>query len=152
MRRCASMLLTGILLVELVGCGGAEGPPPPKLYGVSGTLTEGDKPMPNINVTLMPVDPAAFPATGVTGADGKFVVSTNGRLGAMPGKYKVVLMAAAKSGPTTIKDLEQISGAGVKTKGMPKLKTPFPESWTRPETTPLEHEVVDKSTTLDINL
>lgn len=151
MRRCASMLLTGILVAQFVGCGGAEGPPPPKLYGVSGTLTQGDKPVSNITVTLMPVDPAALPATGTTGADGKFVVSTNGRLGAMPGKYKVVLMTA-KSEPTTIKDLEQISGAGAKIKGMPKPKTPFPESWTRAETTPLEHEVVDKSTTLDINL
>ena len=149
MTRLASILL---LCICIAGCSSA-GPPAPTLFGVSGILTQGDKPIPDVSVQLVPEDPssAILPASGITGTDGKFTVSTNGKLGAMKGKYKVVLMMATTK-PQTMQDLEKLSGAGVKTGGMPKTKTPFPESWTRPETSPMQHEVVDKSTTVDIKL
>lgn len=143
-----------LLLASVLGCGQASGPALPKLYGVSGILTIGDKPAPDIAVQLIPIDTKseARPAAGTTGTDGRFVMSTNGKLGATPGKYKVVLGAFTSSKPLSHEEYAKISGAGVKTKGMPKPKTPFPEAWTRPSSSPLEHEVVDKSTTIEITL
>ncbi|MDP1798495.1 MAG: hypothetical protein Q8K78_13465 [Planctomycetaceae bacterium] len=116
-------------------------------------MTIGDKPVSDIAVQLMPVDmkSEARPAAGITGTDGRFVMSTNGKLGAAKGKYKVVL-GSVSTKPMTLEDHAKISGAGVKSKGMPKPATPFPEAWTRASSSPLEHEVVDKSTTIEIKI
>ncbi len=148
MRRVCCLLL----LASVVGCA-QSGPPAPPLFGVSGILTIGDKPTPDVAVQLMPMDvnSGARPASGITGSDGRFVVATNGKLGAAKGKYKVVL-GSVSTQPMSHEDFKKISGDGVKRKGMPKATMPFPESWSRPNTSPLEHEVVDKSTTIEIKI
>lgn len=141
-----------LLLAAVVGCA-QSGPPGPALFSVSGILTIGDKPTADVAVQLMPMDvnSGARPASGITGSDGRFTVSTNGKLGAAKGKYKVVLGSVSLE-PMSHEDYKKISGDGVKTKGMPKAKTPFPEAWSRPNSSPLEHEVVDKATTIEIKI
>lgn len=147
LRTCCWLALLGF-----VGCAPA-GPPLPDLYSVSGILTIADKPVPDVAVQLLPTDvnSGARPASGITGSDGKFTVSTNGKLGAAKGKYKVVL-GVVDSKPMSHEDYKKISGDGVKSKGMPKPKLPFPEAWSRAVSSPLEHEVVDKATTLEIKI
>lgn len=149
--RCGLLLF----LAGVIGCsGGAGGKPMPKLYSVSGILTIKGKPTPEVAVQLMPIDPTAKdarPASGITGADGRFIVSTNGKLGAVPGKYKVVLGAVSLK-PMTLEDHAKISGAGTKTRGMPKPPQPFPDAWTNPKTSPLEHEVTTSATDLPIEI
>ncbi len=148
--RCACCLL---LLATVVGCSETGASKAPPLFSVSGILTIGDKPTPDVAVQLMPMDvnSGARPASGITGSDGRFVVSTNGKLGAAKGKYKVVL-GVVSSKPMSHEDYKKISGDGTKAKGMPKAAAPFPDSWTRPNSSPLEHEVVDKSTTVEIKI
>ncbi len=72
------------LLTGLVGCGQSG----PKLEPVSGKVLKDGKPMTNVSVSLVP-EGSGIAAIGTADSSGTIVVQTNGRSGAMQGKYKI---------------------------------------------------------------
>lgn len=72
------------LLTGLVGCG-ASGP---KLEPVSGKVLKDGKAMTNVAISMVP-EGAGIAAIGTADSSGTIVVQTNGRSGAMQGKYKI---------------------------------------------------------------
>ena len=154
-----------ILSVTVWGLGCAPGGP--ALHPVSGIVTGGKGSLEGVRVVLNPADPKALSATGLIKGDGKFSMqSSNGRSGAMPGKYKVTLAL----GPEAMKKaMEGMSGAGAAnpaaatksgpgpmgagmTGGPPKIEKPFPEEYSTVETSTKEFEVKAGSNVLDIVL
>jgi hypothetical protein len=77
-----TMLLA--LLVGLLGC--SQGGP--KLEPVSGRILKDGKPMTNVCVSMVP-EGSGVAAIGIADSSGTIVIQTNGRPGAMQGKYKV---------------------------------------------------------------
>ncbi len=72
------------LLSGFVGCGQSG----PKLEPVSGKILKDGKAMTNVAVSLVP-EGAGIAAIGTADSSGTIVVQTNGRSGAMQGKYKI---------------------------------------------------------------
>jgi len=72
------------LLPGLVGCGESG----PKLEPVTGQILKDGKPMTNVAVALVP-EGNGIAAIGTANSSGTIVVKTNGRSGAMQGKYKI---------------------------------------------------------------
>lgn len=77
-------LLGAGLLAALVGCGESG----PKLEPVTGKVMKDGKPMTNVAVSLVP-EAAGIAAIGTADSSGAILVKTNGRSGAMQGKYKI---------------------------------------------------------------
>lgn len=86
------ILLAGLFLLMGSGCGGGK-PKGPDLVPVTGTVVYKNAPLSDVNVTFLPESGPA--ATGKTGADGKFALSTNGQSGAVAGKHKVGVSSTA---------------------------------------------------------
>jgi hypothetical protein len=62
------------------------------LYPAAGTVTFNGIPVPGANVSFIPQDPDGESAVGVTGADGRFELTTGNRgSGARRGKYTVLV-------------------------------------------------------------
>ena len=81
--------------VAIAGCGGDSGP---ELASVTGTVTEGGKPLVGADVTFMPEGEGA-PSAGTTDESGKFELKySDGSPGAVPGKHQVVITAMPDSG------------------------------------------------------
>ena len=72
------------LLTGLVGCGQSG----PKLEPVSGKVLKDGKAMTNVSVAMVP-EGSGVAAIGNADSSGMIVVQTNGRAGAMQGKYKI---------------------------------------------------------------
>lgn len=133
----------GVLFVFVIGCGG-DGP---ATYPVTGKITIKGQPAKDIRLTFSPVDPKGEAATGVVAADGTYTLSTGiqGKPGAMPGKYKVVIVA----------DLSKVdmSAAYSGAKGPPKPpESPAPKEYENAQTSPKEVEVQAQSNTIDIDI
>lgn len=79
--------LVGLLTGLLAGLGGC-GPSGPKLEPVSGRILKDGQAMTNVAVALVP-EGSGIAAIGTADSSGTIVVQTNGRSGAMQGKYKV---------------------------------------------------------------
>ena len=73
-----------VLLTAFVGCGQGG----PKLEPVSGKILKDGTAMTNVSVALVP-EGAGIAAIGSADSSGTIVVQTNGRSGAMQGKYKI---------------------------------------------------------------
>ena len=84
-----ALMLALPALAVLTGCG--EGGP--AMNPVSGTVTVGGAPAADVLVTFLPTDPAMESASGRTGADGAYTLTTGvqGKPGAVAGKYTVTL-------------------------------------------------------------
>ena len=76
-------LLVG-LLAALVGCGESG----PKLEPVSGKVLKDGKAMTNVSISMVP-EGDGIAAIGTADGSGNIVVETNGKSGAMKGKYKI---------------------------------------------------------------
>ena len=83
MERRKWLLLVG-LLAGLVGCGESG----PKLEPVSGKVLKDGKAMTNVSVSMVP-EGSGVAAIGTADSYGTIVIQTNGRSGAMQGKYKI---------------------------------------------------------------
>lgn len=84
-------LLSAVVILALVGCGGGYSQESEAVSTVSasGTLTYKGKPLPGFVVAFQPAD-GKRAATGVTDEAGKFVLGTNTKDdGAVPGANKV---------------------------------------------------------------
>jgi hypothetical protein len=92
-----ALLLTIVLFAS--GCGGS------KLIPVEGKVTVGNEPLKTGNVTYHPdVDGGnkqTYPTLPIGTIDetGKYTLSTGGKPGAPPGKYKVTIVATVPSNP-----------------------------------------------------
>ncbi len=100
----------------------------PKLVPVAGRVTLDGQPLSNGSVTLRPEagDSNWEQPTGSIDADGKYVVYTQRKPGAPPGKYRVVIFATAAT-----KD-----ASGAAHPGLPK--SIVPAIFSDPKQTPLE--------------
>ena len=72
------------LLTALVGCGQSG----QKLEPVSGKVLKDGKAMTNVSISLVP-ESSGLAAIGTADSSGTIVIKTNGRSGAMQGKYKI---------------------------------------------------------------
>ncbi len=86
------MVWSVALIVFLSGCGADTGL---KLVPVSGTVRLDGQPLPRGSITLRPesTKDGWEQPTGSIEADGTYVIYTQGRAGAPPGRYRVVIFA-----------------------------------------------------------
>jgi hypothetical protein len=132
----ARRLLT-LLILALMGCGSySQTAHMEKVVPVSGTVTYQGKPLESYRVVFMPED-GRRPATGVTDANGKFVLGTNAADdGAPPGKSKVsfawVSPNSGQPGQETIIDSPD---------KMPKPKVKLPDKYNDPEKSGIVQDV-----------
>jgi len=136
---------TLFLILTMIGCGG--GSAGPATFPVEGTLKVGGKPIADVNVQLIPLDPSKLGGAGKTDATGAFkIIATNGQEGAVVGKYKVILNKSSGM------DAAQYSGGAGGAGGPPKVELPFPAEYSTAGTTPKEIEITNKKETLTIEL
>ena len=117
-------LLIGLVLIGLVGCGDSG----PKLEPVSGKVLKDGTAMTNVAVSLVP-EGSGIAAIGTADSSGTIVVQTNGRSGAMQGKYKIGVTEPTR--PMTAESLK--SGSP------PPLS--FDRKYESPQTSGFEFEV-----------
>ena len=117
------IILVG-LLAALVGCGQSG----PKLEPVSGKILKDNKPMNNVAVSLVP-EGSGVAAIGTADASGTIVVQTNGRAGAMQGKYKIGVTEPTRP----------MTEAALKSGSPPPLS--FDRKYESPQTSGFEFEV-----------
>jgi hypothetical protein len=113
------------VLIAVAGCGGSGGLSTVK---VTGTVIHKGKPAQGVMVTFVPEK--GRPASGITDASGRFVLSTlNSGDGAMPGKHAVTLTESFQDKPPPMPGM-----------GRP-LPSRFPPQYGDPKKTPLTREV-----------
>jgi len=142
-------------LVMLAGCGG-DPQIGGKVYPVKGKLTVGGQPAADVSVNLYPNDKSLPIASGTTKPDGTFqVFNSDGREGAMAGKYKVVLKQNQSKEAAKAAYASASSGgggaAGGPTQG-PTAATNLPEAYLKQETTPKEVDIVAGDNDLKLDL
>ncbi len=139
-------LLGALCLVGLVGCSPASSGP--STAPVKGTLTIDGQPANNVQITFSPVD-SSLPAASGNVANGSFELRSGreGKPGAAPGRYKVVL--AAVGGPLTG---DAAMAAYKKAGGPPKVEATFPEKYSKAETSDKEVEVKSGSNDIKIEI
>lgn len=133
----------GVIVAFVVGCG-EKGP---ATYPVTGKIAVKGQPAKDLRITFSPVDPKGEPAMGVVDAGGTYTLATGiqGKPGAMPGKYKVVIAAAAGK--------VDVATAYKGAKGPPTLtESPVPKEWESAATSPKEVEVKAQNNTIDIDI
>ena len=123
-----------------------------KTVPVKGTLTIDGQPANDVMITFSPLDPKLESASGqVRSGAFQLYSGSEGKEGAMVGKYKVVLAptGAAASGDMSsmYKDAE-----GTKGSQAPKPKLSFPEKYTKAETSDKEVEVTSGSNDIKIDI
>jgi hypothetical protein len=134
-----------LALVLLIACGCGK-----RMAKVEGKILLDDKPLDGATVLFQPED-GGRPASGMTGSDGVFHLTTfTTGDGARTGDYKVVITKKKDSGP----DMAPAAGGGPEAmkeawkkfiakpaKGPPKESSTIPSEYTDPEKTPLKCRV-----------
>src|SRR5262245_53940087 len=89
-------MASALLVAIVVGCGDG-----PALVPVAGSVTLDGKPLEGANLSFMPVpgNVISTPGSDVTGPDGTFTMTFNGRSGLAPGKYKVLISKTEEVAP-----------------------------------------------------
>ena len=94
--RSASVVAGLVLVFAMAGCGGAQ---KPGLVPVQGTVTQGGSPLSGAEVMFMPKN-QGVPAAGKTDDGGRFELRfSDGRRGALPGSYGVLITKRAPEPP-----------------------------------------------------
>jgi hypothetical protein len=135
-----------IVLLFLAGCGDSG----PKTYPVTGKISIGGNPPSGVSVTFHPVTEGNEAASGQVNDQGNYTLYTgiDGKQGAMPGRYKVVLTQVAGASAATYEQ-----GGGAARGGIPG--TPprtFPDDWGSAQTSPKEVEVKTETNQIDIEV
>jgi hypothetical protein len=135
----------------ILGCG----PGGPATVPVTGKVTKGGAGVAMVVVTL--VDPANpnNSSSGESDATGAFTLSygTQGKKGAVPGKYKVILTGGGTAmTPGTADNKPSGYGTTGKVNAAPVLDTPYDKKWGNLETSPMEVEVKSGMAPLDIKI
>lgn len=145
MSMCAWRASLGLAVLFLAaGCGGGLDDAP-TTYPVTGTVTDGGKPLADVKVDLVPIEDG-IPSSGYTDAEGKFTISRHtGEAGAIPGNYKVVL-----SEKNAQMDASAYSNPGA---GPPKpADSKIPEKWRDKVTSPQIVEVKEEDNVVTIDV
>jgi hypothetical protein len=146
--------LLALSICLMAGCG----PGGPATIPVTGKVTKGGAGLPNVRVTLVDTKNAANISTGTSDANGDFTLfyGAQGKQGAVPGKYKVVLSGGGTGGPTITMSADGKSstygGGNRQNQGKPVVQLPYDEKWTRQETTPQEVEVKSGMAALEVKV
>jgi hypothetical protein len=139
-------LVGAVFSLGIAGCADSG----PAVSPVKGTLTIDGQPADNVTITFAPTD-AKLPTASGQVKKGAFelVSGVQGKSGAAPGKYKVVL---AQSSTMTQEEAAAAYGSGAKG-GPPKApKLSFPEKYTKAETSDKEVEVKSGSNDVKIEI
>ena len=156
MNKLATFLVPVVVLsISLTGCGGKK-TQGPATVPVKGTLKIGGAPAPDVQVTLSPIDSGLQAASGNTGPNGEFALTTGqtGTPGAMTGKYKVVLRSLAGEDDgymnQTEDNSEQSADGGVADPTAAAGK--IPQEYQSQKTSPKEVEITGKMDNLLIEI
>lgn len=147
-RTWVSRILALAFLIGSFGCGSSGKP-----VKVAGTVTLDGAPLEGVTVMFIPAKEGRQ-ATGITDSDGKFELTTiKSHDGALPGEYKVTVMAPREGGgsgnisdPNSKEAKEMFakllneSREGKPREAMEAKQTVHP-NYTRPEKTPLKEKV-----------
>ncbi len=145
------LLLGAVFVVGLVGCDStAEGP---ATAPVKGTLTIDGQPADGIRITFSPLDDAGEEAVGEA-KNGSFELfsGVQGKSGAVPGKYKVVLAAGAADGGETPDYMNPDNASGGSSSEPAAQKLAFPEKYTQVSTSDKEVEVTSGPNDIKIDI
>jgi hypothetical protein len=126
-----------IALLCTLGCGAKSG-----TVSVQGVVRLDGQPLKRASVQFVPED-AGRDATAMTDSEGRFTLSTfEPRDGALPGKYKVVIvpLPAAQDPAKTMTPDEAMAAETARGQAKPAYPG-FPEKYTRPDQTPLRQTV-----------
>jgi len=130
-------LLALVAAVGLVGLVGCSGPAGPNTVPAKGTLTIDGQPADNVTINLSPLDSTLPMASGpVKGGAFELFSGAQGKPGAVPGKYKVVL---AQTGPASMEEAKAMYSKGGGPP--PKPKASFPEKYLQAGTSDKEVEI-----------
>jgi hypothetical protein len=130
--------LSGLIVLVAVGCG--DGSDSDKIYPVRGQITFDGQPLVEESTTVLFQPDAArgnegsSVAVGTVDRDGNYTVKTNGKNGASPGWYKVVVTALAET--------PQHATGPKDARSRPVARSLLPARYGLARTTPLEVEVV----------
>lgn len=145
--------LCGLLVFafSLSACGPAT-PKGPAVYPVKGNVKVDGKPLANVNVQFIPVDPQKPAGAGKTNANGDYsIMNSDGRSGAVPGTYKVVLKVVTDGSSTQAAEMySKSTGAPGSAPAQPT--TPFPAEFSEAAKTPKEVTVEAKPNVFDLAL
>lgn len=142
MRNLLVLSLFG-LTIGIMGCDGSAAKA--KLYSVSGKATAGGKPLANCIISFVSASGDGKMFGGEIAADGSFTLShSDGRVGAEPGKYKVVLQVSPE-----LQQKAMTSGGG---SGPPQVTAPFPSEYAEASSSPKEVEVKAESNTINVEI
>lgn len=115
----------GLIVIALVGCSDGG----PKLEPLTGKVMRDGKPMTNVSISLVPVA-SGLAAIGTADSSGNIKVQTNGRNGAMIGKYKVGIT----------EPIREMTPAALASGSPPPVS--FDPKFESPQTSGIEHEVL----------
>lgn len=156
-----------VVVSVAAGCGSNK----PRAYPVTGKVTGSEKPLKGIIIRFQPVDgeKGVFSSGTIKDDGGYDLTTTDGRRGALPGKYKVVFALGSgamqeamakmskspkkKSGPQMMRPGMKAPPGGFSSVGgggAPEFDTPYPASYGSAETTPQEVEVKAGTNNIDI--
>lgn len=146
-----STLVGGTLVVALAlgcvaGCGGGGKPASgPKTYPVTGTVTQGGKPVEG--ATLLFVSTAGkSSATGKTDSSGRYTLTTTKfGDGAVPGQYKVAITKFDSGGTDAVDMSDPNYAPPDPNKPAPVAKNLLPEKYASPDTSGLTATVKESS-------
>jgi len=149
MRRDNRIILLVFLALMAIGFGltRINWSPGPRLYPVSGKLVIGGQPASKVQINFCPLDNKSQTASSQVDDEGYFEVywGQEGRSGAQPGKYKVVLTQMAGSKAPIYK--------GPDAKRIPNMPpATFPPRYMSFDTSPEEYEVLKKNNVFEIAL
>lgn len=121
--------------VGLVGCSESG----PKLEPLSGKVMRDGKPLTNVSVSLVPVS-SGLAAIGTADTSGNIQVQTNGRSGAMKGKYKVGIT----------EPIREMTPEALASGSPPPVS--FDPKYESPQTSGIEYDVVDGGGTFEFTV
>lgn len=138
-----ALTVSAVVLAALLGCGSNKVKRLSVVPAV-GKVTLKSKALAGASLFLHPVDKTGRSCSAVTDDAGSFELWTNGRSGAVPGKYKVTVLSYAKRDgtPLVITDEDRANGVDAEqliVSGQAKLTVPL--KYVNLETTPLLIEV-----------
>ncbi len=146
-----STLLVGTLVIGLslgcvAGCGGGRGAADgPKTYPVTGTVTQGGKPVEGATILFVSVD-GKKSATGKTDSSGRYTLTTvKSGDGAVAGQYKVAITKFDTGGGGAVDMSDPNYAPPDPSKPAPVAKNLLPEKYASPDKSGLTATVKESS-------
>ena len=136
------------ICIFLAGCGSSG----PKTYSVTGKLTINGTPAKKVQITFAPSDGSDNPpASGTTDDSGTYRLysGVEGKEGAMPGTYKVVLRSLEADGANY---MQSDQSSGNTAPGTPGGGGAIPKKYATAATSDKEVTVKEESNTIDIDI